>query len=212
MHENADEAPVEIGPLTPSERSDASSVLARGMGDSPIHAAAFGDGSSVPRSVVQRFYERAMPWMDWQTLAARESDGTIVGVMALAAPGACGLLAGNVGVLPRVLPDRPGAARRATEWLSAWRDRDPVERHWHLCALASGVGPRGRAIRSQLLRVLSAQMDAGKERVYLGTNDAGSAMLYERFGFEVVDEQAVMSVPTWFMMRQFAPVHETEGV
>jgi ribosomal protein S18 acetylase RimI-like enzyme len=207
-----DEAFVEIGPLIPSERPRAVGVLARGMGDSPMHVAVFGHESPAQRSVVRRFYERAMPWTEWQTLVARDGEGTIIGVMALAAPDACGLLAEKVGGFCTVLRHLPEAVRRAAEWLSVWRDRDPLERHWHLGALTVDLPLRGRGIRSQLLRVLAAQMDAGKGCVYVETDDAGSARLYERFGFEVMGEQAVMGVPTWFMMRHLAPLPEAKEV
>lgn len=208
----ADEPFVEIGPLLPAERRSAVGILAQGLRDSPIHVAAFGRESPAPLPLVKRFYEWGMPWTEWQTLVARGGDGTIVGVMSVAAPGACGLLAGNAGVLARVLRSHPQVARQAKEWLGAWRDRDPLGRHWHLGALAVDPPLRGRGIRSQLLRVFSAQMDAGKESAYLETDDEGSVSLYERFGFDVVEERSVLGARNWFMIRRpHGGAGDTEG-
>lgn len=203
MNETISDDPfVEIGPLLPAERSTAVGILAEGLRGSPLHVAAFGHESPAPLPLVKRFYDWGIPWTEWQTLVARGGDGTIVGVMSVAAPGACGLLAGNVGALSRVFKSHPHVARQAKEWLGAWRDRDPLGRHWHLGALAIDPLLRGREIRSQLLRVFSAQMDAGKESAYLETDDLESVSLYERFGFDVMGERSLLGARNWFMIRR----------
>ncbi len=51
------------------------------------------------------------------------------------------------------------------------------------------------------MRVFCAKMDAAGETAYLETDKDINVRFYEKFGFEVVGEEDVISVPNWFMIR-----------
>jgi GNAT superfamily N-acetyltransferase len=196
-------AHVEIGALRPRDIKDAMDVLARGMRDNPNHVASFGVDRALRLVRLGSFLENLKSIAAWQTLVARDVKGTIVGVMAVTGPGEC-----RVSPLhgPRALPSSwlgdPEVAPRVAQWLEAWRERDPEERHWHVGPLAVEKHLQGKGIGSGLLRVLCAQMDAGKENAYLETDLRENVSFCERFGFEVVGEHPVLGAANWFMIRR----------
>ena len=196
---------LEIGALDASEVGEALGVISRGMRDNPIHIAAFGD---VPELRVHRLHRlfagafAALP-MARHMLAARDDDGTILGVCGMFQPGDCQLAPEQQQVIaPYVLGNGPDAAERTMQWLGTWAQQDPDERHWHLGPVAVDAHLQGMGIGSKLLRVFSARMDAAGEDAYLETDKPINVRLYERFGFEVVAEREVLGVPNWFMLRR----------
>jgi hypothetical protein len=50
--------------------------------------------------------------------------------------------------------------------------------------------------------VFCAQMDAARENAYLEIDRPENVRFYERFGFEVVDEEEVLGVSNYFMLRR----------
>jgi ribosomal protein S18 acetylase RimI-like enzyme len=211
MAENLKAAPgggwldgLEIGALGLADAEAALGVLARGMRDNPVHVAVFGDDPERRQERLRRVFEGAFDAMGWQTnmLAARDADGTILGVCGALPPGGCRMdLGQQLRVMPRLLSNGPRVAVRAMRWLGAWARRDPDERHWHLGPIAVDAHLQGRGVGSKLMEVFCARVDAAGEEAYLETDKPENVRFYERFGFEVVGEQAVLGVPNWFMIR-----------
>lgn len=173
------------------------------MRDNPNHVGAFGDDAALRVARLGSFIETAHSIAQWQALVARDGRGTIVGVMAMARPGECRLSSlYGTQALTKSFADDPKTAACIGRWLEAWRERDPEERHWHLGPFAVEARLQGKGIGSELLRVLCAQMDAGKENAYLETDMRQNVMFCERFGFEVIDEHTVLDATNWFMMRR----------
>jgi ribosomal protein S18 acetylase RimI-like enzyme len=195
---------LEIGALGPADAEGALGVLVRGMRDNPVHVAAFGDDPERRQERLRRMFEGAFDAMGWQTnmLAARDADGTILGVCGAMPPGGCQLGAGQqLRLMPRVLSNGPRAAIKTMRWLGAWAKRDPEKRHWHLGPIAVDAHLQGRGVGSKLMEVFCARVDAAGEEAYLETDKPENVRFYERFGFEVVGEQEVLGVPNWFMRR-----------
>ena len=196
---------LEIGALDASEIDQALGVLARGMRDNPLHVAAFGDDPERRLRAFRQLMGAAFAVIGIHThmLAARDADGTIIGVCGMMPPGAC---LPNVGqqlrMLPRLLQNGPSVAGRTMRWLGAWSGRDPKGRHWHLGPLAVDAHLQGMGIGSRLMRAFCAQMDAAGDDAYLETDKLVNVRFYERFGFEVIGEQEVLGVPNWFMLRR----------
>jgi ribosomal protein S18 acetylase RimI-like enzyme len=105
-------------------------------------------------------------------------------------------------ILPRLLRNGPRAASRQVRWLGVWAKHDPEERHWHLGPIAVDAGLQRMGVGSLLMEVFCAQMDASGEEAYLETDKPGNVRFYERFGFEVIGERAVLGTPNWFMNRR----------
>jgi ribosomal protein S18 acetylase RimI-like enzyme len=203
---------VEIGPMTPMDVKDAMGVLARGMCDNPNHVAAFGDDPSLRLVRLGGFFESLHSIARWEALVARDGEGTIVGVMAMTKPGRRRFPLGHEArTLSSYDANQPEAGLRVAQWLEAWREREPEERHWHLGPMAVEADLQGKGIGSELLRVFCAQMDAGRENAYLETDKLETVRFWERFGFEVVAERTVLGASNWFMIRRPCTGSGNEG-
>jgi len=75
--------------------------------------------------------------------------------------------------------------------------------HWYLAALGVDPDRQGQGIGSALLASVLARADAGATQVYLETAAARNVLLYERHGFEVVEELILprTDVRGWLMLR-----------
>ena len=56
-----------------------------------------------------------------------------------------------------------------------------------------------------MLREYTRRLDAAGEDSYLETEKPENVALYQRFGYEVIEEAEVLGVPNWFMWRDAAP-------
>jgi ribosomal protein S18 acetylase RimI-like enzyme len=195
---------LEIGALGRDDAQEVLDVLARGMRDNPVHVAAFGSDPDLRSRRIRHVFEGAFDAMGWQEnlLAARDADGTILGVCGALPPGKCQLgLGQRLRMMPRLLSSGPLVALRAMRWLGEWAKRDPDERHWHLGPVAVDAHLQGRGVGSSLMRDFCERVDEVGEEAYLETDKGINVRFYERFGFEVVGEQEVLGVPNWFMTR-----------
>ena len=52
------------------------------------------------------------------------------------------------------------------------------------------------------MQAFCAKMDAAGEVAYLETDKDVNVRFYERFGFEVVNQEEVLGVTNWFMIRR----------
>jgi ribosomal protein S18 acetylase RimI-like enzyme len=193
----------EIGSLNPSEVDETLDVLARGMRDNPLHVAAFGDDPGRRYLKFRRLMAAAFSTRDLShTLAARDTDGRIVGVCGMMPPGGCRPAPDDAArAVPALLRNGPRSAFRTARWLGLWSRHDPDAVHWHLGPVAVDAHLQGMGVGSKLMRVFGAKMDAAGDDAYLETDKPENAAFYERFGFEVVGEEKVIGVPNWFMLR-----------
>ena len=202
---NRDLGGLEIGAADPSEMEAVVGVISRGMRDNPTHVAALGEDPERREKRVRRIFRRVLPVMGHfdRLLVARHPDGTILGVLGMAAPGRCQPNAKQrMQLTLGLLPLGPRALSRSLRWVGTWGKRDPEERHCHLGPVAVDAHLQGMGIGSNLLRVFCAQMDAAGEIAYLETDKPENVRFYERFGFEIVGEEEVIGVPNWYMARR----------
>ncbi len=79
----------------------------------------------------------------------------------------------------------------------------PEEPHWYLAAIGTRADARGLGAASALLAERLAVCDATRLPAYLESSNAANLPLYERHGFEVVQEIRVAdSPPLWTMLRE----------
>jgi GNAT superfamily N-acetyltransferase len=109
----------------------------------------------------------------------------------------------------------PGMARMTT-WrrlgpvsdvmadLAERRRRHVVESHWYLSALGVEPDRQGEGIGSALLAPVLAEADARGQPAYLETAVGRNVLLYERHGFDVVEELVLpkTDIHGWLMLRQ----------
>ncbi len=197
-------ADLEIRTAARHELGEASAVLSRGMRDNPAHIAVFGHQPEVRRKALRRIFSTMLPLMPHPPLVGLQ-DGTIVAVWGTADPGKCqpgGLQ--KLRLLPAVLVCGPRTASRALTWLNEWSSRDLKEPHHHLGPVGVDTHLQGKGIGSRVMAAWCKTLDDNHAVGYLETDKPENVRFYGRFGFEVIEEVAVLDTPNWFMSRPAA--------
>jgi GNAT superfamily N-acetyltransferase len=92
----------------------------------------------------------------------------------------------------RLLPEIVAAARGATPRLlkaTTWMEkRHPREPHWYLPAIGMTPAWQGRGYGAALLRPMLERCDAERMPAYLEASTPRNRALYERHGFELIEE------------------------
>lgn len=91
----------------------------------------------------------------------------------------------------------------ATELLEQRRHAQVHAPHWYLAALGVEPERQRQGIGGALLRLVLDRADADRTPAYLETATARNVLLYERHGFEVVEELILprTDVRGWLMLR-----------
>jgi len=199
-----EEGRLTTGPLTADEEPAATEVLARAFRDNPLNVAVIRGGPE--RRLRSNLHGmRAL-------LPAARTHGE-----AWALREGSRLCAALVAVPPLMhpLPPAPLALRlralfgqgmgAALRWARVFEALDalhPEEPHWYLGTF--GVDPplQRRGHGSVLLSAWLAGPDAEAGAVYLETDRIENVPFYERAGFGVLRETAVLGVPVWCMRRE----------
>ena len=192
---------VAVGELGRHELKFAAGVLGRAFRDNPIVIAVQGDNPLRRMRSGERVFGSFVALMEQPPLAACRGDW-IVGICGMAPPGTCQApLLKQLRFLPAVLRDGPMAALRTLRVMSEWKQRDPVDRHWHLGPVGVEPGLQGMAVGSQMMERFCARMDVEGEMAYLETDKPENVRFYEKVGFVTVEQAEVLGVPNWFMLR-----------
>jgi GNAT superfamily N-acetyltransferase len=202
---------VEIRDLRRDEIPFAAGVLARGMRDNPGAVAVYGDDPLRRVHDLEAQFRTFLPASRHPPLVACRA-GVIVGVLGMAPPGGCRVsLARRLRVAPplllrtHLLLRGPDAWLRIVCWANAWSERDPRERHWHLGPVAVEADLQGMGIGSQMMNVFCRRIDAVGDVAFLETDKPDNVTFYRKFGFQTIDEIAILGLRTWFMRRAPGP-------
>lgn len=91
-------------------------------------------------------------------------------------------------------------------WGEQLGSHQPAEPHWHLVALGVDPHRQGQGFGTTLLRRGLERCDRDGLPAYLLSGNPRNRPLYERHGFEVVDEvQVADAPPLWPMLREPRP-------
>ncbi|MEO8070794.1 MAG: GNAT family N-acetyltransferase [Acidobacteriota bacterium] len=202
----AAEGPSHVRDLKPDDFPAASLVLARAMGNNPLHLRLLDAGAGGHEAVVARLFlavfERHHDTGGLILGAFSRSD--LVGVCTAEQPGRHPPTPwSTLRMLPRLVSGGSLAATAlALDWAAQWRRRDLGPEHWQLGPV--GVAPewQRRGVGTQLLRAFEARIDPGHAPAYLETDKLENVAFYERFGFQTIGDAAVLGVRTWFMVRE----------
>ena len=97
------------------------------------------------------------------------------------------------------------AADRTFELVATMDEHHPHEDHHYLWFLGVAPAQQGRGVGSSLLRRVLATADRREVPAYLEATSKDNVRLYERHGFEIVDELRAAGSPTlWAMWRPAA--------
>jgi ribosomal protein S18 acetylase RimI-like enzyme len=79
-----------------------------------------------------------------------------------------------------------------------------MDSHWYLWALGVSPASQGRGIGGKLLRPVLSRSDRAGVLCYLETVNERNVAFYQRWGFEVRNEEVVpgVEVKVWSMIRE----------
>ncbi len=193
-------AGAEVRELQPLEVAAGAETISAGMCDNPIHVAVWPDPATRDRALRLTF--AAGLEREGRTALCAVLDGELVGVAGVATGGSCRpSRASSASLAERVAAVDSGAVGRWQRWRRAWSVHHPQRDHWHLGPFAVAEDHRGRGLGSGVLAQYCRGLDGAGVAGYLEVDDPDNVGLYERFGFDVVAEDAVLGVRCWFMLR-----------
>ena len=192
---------VSIQPVQPQELSQASDVLGKAFATQPSSFAIFPGKSDIERRMKITFgimLER----LPGKVFVAKQ-DGQIVGTMRMVEWPDCQLspLQG-LRMLPAMIKAGGlGTLGRALKFRGTWAKSDPKEPHWHLDPLGVTPGLQGQGIGSQMMEYYCNHIDESGMAAYHETDRPENVKFYERFGFKVIGEEAILGFPNWYLWR-----------
>ncbi len=80
-----------------------------------------------------------------------------------------------------------------------------MEPHLHLGPIGISPDAQSLGLGSALMDCYIEQLDREAAAGYLETDHPKNVKFYEKFGFEVRDEQQLIGAPTWYMWRPPSP-------
>jgi len=195
-----DEKPtIEIETLQPNEIVEASVLMSRAYNSDPTTCAILGGQSEKQRSFLESGFK--MTLKKGTVFSAKENE-KILGVMRFVEYPECKkeFLFQGLDILPALLFLRDKALR-IRKWQSIWVKHHPDKPHCHLEAIGVLPERQGQGVGSLLLKHFCAYVDELKQAAYLETDQPKNVRFYERFGFNIIEEASVLSLPNWFMWR-----------
>ncbi|HEY2161699.1 MAG TPA: GNAT family N-acetyltransferase [Solirubrobacteraceae bacterium] len=107
-------------------------------------------------------------------------------------------------LLPAILASVRGDSGRLLKAVNWMERKHPHERHWYLPAIGVTTSWQGRGYGAALLRPMLERCDSERLPAYLEASTPRNRALYERHGFEVVEEgrYAENGPPIWRMWRE----------
>jgi predicted N-acetyltransferase YhbS len=176
-------------------------LLGRAYRDNPLSVALLGDDPGVRAIAVERIHGIRVEALTASPLGLR-SNGEVVGVCAFDPPGAPGMPPHLQARMLTVLSEAgDGVLARAGQMLADFSGRAPKEPHWRLGPVAVTPALQGSGLGTRMVSRFCAHVDTAGGTSYLETDREENVRLYERFGFQVIDQAPVLGVPMWFMTR-----------
>ena len=179
---------------------EAAHVLARAFVTNPLHIAAFGPGE-VAKS--EAFFRLALNVMRGPMLVATGDSGVLGAIHWVDSPGCRYSRLEKLRMMPAMIRGLglPSALRLAS-WLSHWSRQDPAEPHSHLGPIGVSPDAQGRGVGQRLMERYCAQLDRVGGVGYLETDRPENVPFYRRFGFETTEQDFVLGVPSYSMIRR----------
>lgn len=190
---------VNIREMKKADVPQVAEVLGRAFATNPVHLAVYRSKPMIARRLEITF-EAILKYGPGKCFVS-ELDGQIVGAMRIVRWPDCqgtsrkemlSVLRASGGLGPLI---------RGMKHISAWKKHDPGQPHWHLGPI--GVAPeiQHKGIGSNLMKFYCDLVDKDGIEAYLETDRPENVPFYERFGFKVVEDEIVVGVRNWFMLR-----------
>jgi ribosomal protein S18 acetylase RimI-like enzyme len=198
--------------LPTRNKGQASQMLARAFHEDPLYQHIFPDGQQRARSLERLFSAvvgYSLRYGQVQTTPSLEGavcwltpDNTVVTFWRMLRSGLA---------FQRAVGRMPAGVRQ--ELLDALAFTDTIHKrlmagpHWYLWALGVDPDYQGRGIGGALIRPALVQADGAGLPCYLETLNESNLAFYQKWGFEVREEETVpeLGLPIWAMVRQPRP-------
>jgi len=197
----AEQARVRIVPLERTELKQAAALIAETMSSNPILLAIFPNRDDEAIRKQQAMFEKALAVKHNRLYAAKVGD-KLAGIMCYVDSEHCQLSPLQlITMLPSMWGTLGSALPKVLQWRHHWGTHDHKAPHVHFGPLAVHTGCQGQGIGSALLRFFCDEMDRNGQVAFLETDKDVNLPLYQRFGFRVIEEDDILGVNTWFMVR-----------
>ena len=190
---------LEIKKYSADRLEECIALLADAFVTNPLHVSAFGGGRLDQNRL---FFRIGLRHMFFGQAFVAEVDGAASGYMHFNAAPYCLPAPEEVPTaVATVLQPLGEAIPQVIRWFGRWCHLDPDEPHVHLGPI--GVAPRvqRQGIGAALMRRYVEHLEKEKAAGYLETDRPENVKFYEKFGFVVRHEEAVIRTPTWYMWR-----------
>lgn len=191
-----------IDDLKEEEFLNAAQLLTEAMCSNPNHIAIFKSSNPDALEKQRKMFLMILNDPHNQFYAAK-LNGELVGVMAYTNSAHCQLkplqFLVMLGKFIRIFGMHLFPVLR---WRMVWAKHDYAKPHVHFGPIAVAPAHQGKGIGKALLTHFSTYLEKSQQIGYLETDKIENVNLYERFGFEVIATDKVLTIPNWFMLRK----------
>jgi len=190
---------ITITVLTPEQKEEAASLLARAFVTNPLHVAVFGKDQIAAN---EAFFRIGLTVMKGQKLVAVDGP-RLLGVIHWVDSAKCQVSsAEKFRLLPAMVRGFGlRSAIRVGGWLLVWSKHDLVEHHVHLGPVGVFPQAQGRGVGRQLMQRYCDQLDDRGAVGYLETDRPENVDFYTTFGFDVTQTASIHGIVTYLMRR-----------
>lgn len=194
-----------IKKIEKDEFTQASKILGKAFATQPSSFAIYKGVSDIDllSSRMALVFKALLKSSSGQVFVAKK-DNKIVGVMRMVEWPQCQLSPSQrLRMLPLMVRSGGGfgALKRGLEFRGAWAKHDPQKPHYHLDPLGVSPDLQGKGIGSQMMEYYCSVLDSKKMDAYHETDRPENVGFYEKFGFEVIEEEEILEFPNWYMWR-----------
>ncbi|MGC5055099.1 GNAT family N-acetyltransferase [Micromonospora sp. DT48] len=193
---------VTVRRITPAEMAEASRIVGLAFALNPSNLAIAGGN----QDKAARIMENAALTLKLSNSASHvlvaEREGRLAGVLKAAQWPHCQMTVGEkIKSIPSQVRTMGLGLPRALKVIGGRAKHEPKKPHWHIGPIAVHPEQQGYGIGSALLAAFLDDVDQQRVPAFLQADVDRNVVLYERFGFRVVSQEAILGINTSFMWR-----------
>lgn len=193
---------IKISTITDFTSDEVIEVIARAYLPTPMITAALGGSGEQELKLNRELYRMACEIVFRSEWYAAFHENRIVGVLHMVRSPGCRLSHDQQdAIAPRLVELGPDVASRIGEWMGEWAKRDPETDHYHLGPIAVLPEFQRQGIGKLMMQRFCKRADEVGIVAYLETDRLENVGFYEKSGFTVTEEAAILGIHNWFMTR-----------